>query len=158
MSGENKPQQGEVQSRLHGISMLFSSTLSSWEEVQVWKGFQSSSIVVWSMLCFSCDPQGGERLPSLWTSSLDVHFNVSDSRLFFPATQVLRVQACVTTTPTFNIMSLFYDLIGVLCVCTAEVRTQDLTHARQAPSHWASVLCIFIFLGGGDSPLHIPHL
>lgn len=61
--------------------------------------------------------------------ALDVHLDVSASGPFSPATQMLRLQACVTT-PIFSRVSFLYDLIGVLCVCITEARTQDLPHAK----------------------------
>lgn len=84
-------------------------------------------------------PQVGEGFIFLCElASLDVFLDVSVSSPFSPATQTLRLQGCVTT-PIFNITSFFYDLIGVLCVCTTETRAHDLAHAKpHFPECWDS--------------------
>lgn len=84
-------------------------------------------------------PQVGEGFVSLCElASLDILLDASASSPFSPATQMLRLQGCVTT-PVFNVTSFFYDLIGVLCVCTTETRAHDLAHAKSRfPECWDS--------------------
>lgn len=113
---------------------LFSGMLRPLDEAQRRKGIQCFSIAVLSTLHFFMRPQVGEGFIFLCElSSLDVLLDVSASSPFSPATQMLRLQECVNT-PISNITSFFYDLIGVLCVCTTETRAHDLAHAKQVAS------------------------